>query len=305
LHGRHSAPLLPGASFFSAGASTPSADDLADNLALRRADPAVQVDQNADDPKGDEAEQETAEQTVVVWREQTDPLSETVAADAEEEEEERSKRAASSWFVGSERLSGIWLIRPTARERLRDWVSEWAPFSLREQGWWRGLWRRSLTRVGMIAALACVVGLVGVIAFYVSLGSRAAANNLPSISSPTPGQSSLIISSATNITGATPTVPDYEIGVWSSDDMPLGGQVTIFARVTHHYAGVAGVKVSFSVQFPNGSLARYGPVKTDKVGLASVLVGFGGVGAGQIIFVTATVTVGGQSISADTSFTPA
>src|SRR5579875_609844 len=218
LHGRHSAPLLPGASFFSAGASTPSADDLADNLALRRADPAVQVDQNADDPKGDEAEQETAEQTVVVWREQTDPLSETVAADAEEEEEERSKRAASSWFVGSERLSGIWLIRPTARERLRDWVSEWAPFSLREQGWWRGLWRRSLTRVGMIAALACVVGLVGVIAFYVSLGSRAAANNLPSISSPTPGQSSLIISSATNITGATPTVPDYEIGVWSSDE---------------------------------------------------------------------------------------
>ncbi|HLY29723.1 MAG TPA: hypothetical protein VKQ36_01720 [Ktedonobacterales bacterium] len=243
--------------------------------------------------------QDDTDLSLDVWRPETGSVgfpSSDEGADEEEDEED--------WPLADEGLSGVWFVKPLQHTGLREWLAMRAPFSWRERSWGRGLWRRSLARVTTIAAIGCVVGLIGLIAFYISFGAQHAVSNLPASGSATPGQSSIVLNSATSITGATPTLPSYEIGVWSSDDMPLGGEVTIYARVTHDYKPVPGVKVSFSVQFPDGAVARYGPVKTNKAGLASAQVSFGGVGQGQLIFVTATTKAGGQNISADTSFAP-
>lgn len=178
-----------------------------------------------------------------------------------------------------------------------------APFSWRERAWRRGFWRRRVLRGLSLLAVVLVVAVIAYGAFTLGLrATHTSLTNLVPVSSATPGRGGFVVSAPTGDQNATPTSPAYTIGTWVSNDTPSGGQVTLYARVLHNFKAVKGVSVVFTVQYANGE-ATYGPKKTDASGLAQVNITYSA-GQGQVVFVIATTHVGGQDISADTSFTP-
>jgi hypothetical protein len=102
----------------------------------------------------------------------------------------------------------------------------------------------------------------------------------------------------------TPEAPKYQIGAWMSNNAPGGGSVKVFVRLTEDVAPIPQIPVTLSVQMPGGSVVKLGPTNTDGYGLATFTVNFGGV-RGTPIFVTASATVGDESLTADTVFVPA
>jgi len=220
------------------------------------------------------------------------------SAGAEDDED-----APDPWRSLSERTSGAWLVAPSWSDRLHDWMNTAAPYSWRERAWRRGFWRRRILRTLTLVAVIAVVALIAYGAFNAALrATHTSLAKIVPISSATPGKGGFVVSAPSGDQNATPTSPAFIIGTWASNDTPSGGQVTLFARVTHNYGPVKGAQVIFTVQYPNGD-ATYGPVKTDAAGLAQEKITYGA-GQGQVVFVIATTHADGQDITADTSFTP-
>jgi hypothetical protein len=115
--------------------------------------------------------------------------------------------------------------------------------------------------------------------------------------------------------GATPSPsvdqPPYYVGAWVSDSAPPPtGVVTVYLRVTDAttQVPVPNVPVSVYARFTcqsGGSARSFGPARTGPDGIAAVQVSFAGLPIGQPVCLTATASVGGQTLSADTTFTAA
>lgn len=196
------------------------------------------------------------------------------------------------------------------RERWRYYTSALVPFGWgervrHERGYWRA-------RAFRLAGLATFLGLTLVASIVtLSLASR--------LVSGTPGNPLASSSSGSRAGGVvvqpvfgggdpTPTPGQYLIGAWVSDSAPASGTVQAFVRVTLGDAQgnkpLAGASVQIAVAFTGGT-AVYGPVATDRYGLATFAVAYAGrTGGLQPVFITATTTAGGQQLSAQTSFTP-
>lgn len=219
------------------------------------------------------------------------------------ERETDDEETSDPWQSLSERTSAAWLVAPSWSDHLHDWLATVAPYSWRERAWRRGFWRRRILRALTLVAVVAVVTLIAYGAFNGALrATHTSLAQFAPISSATPGPGGFVVSAPTGDQNATPTSPAYVIGTWVSNDVPSGGQITLFAKVTHNTGPVKGAKVVFTVQYPNGD-ANYGPVKTDAAGLAQVKIAYGA-GRGQVVFVIATTHANGQDITADTSFTP-
>jgi hypothetical protein len=177
-------------------------------------------------------------------------------------------------------------------------------FTWRERDWRASGWaRRARVLPGIVALLAIVIIAT---AFAFVLASRAAttargsgqpaATNVP--------ESGVLVQQLPAATTPTPAMPPYEIGVWVDNPTPTGGSERVFVRVSHNVAAVVGAPVTLTVQFGNGE-QTYGPVHTDKDGVATFTVGYGGGSGYSPVFVTATAATGGQTLSAETTFFPA
>jgi hypothetical protein len=105
--------------------------------------------------------------------------------------------------------------------------------------------------------------------------------------------------------------PPYYVGAWVSDSAPPPTSVvTVYVRVTNSttQAPVPAVVVTVYARFTcqtGGSARTFGPAKTGPDGVAAVQVGFAGLPIGQPVCLTANASVGGQTVSADTTFTAA
>lgn len=219
---------------------------------------------------------------------------------------ERLRRAAQ---VGQDARRGrdplarptTWIVEPSWYERIHNWLADLIPFSWRERARRHGYWRRKALPI--VAILACLtVGLtVGVFALN-TVGHAAsvlAANSAPAQAT-TGG--SVMISPLNNVnTTPTPTLPQYDIGVWVSDTLPQGGSVTVFARVSNNSQAQPGAKVTFSAVTPGGVI-KIGPFTTDAYGVASGTLNYGNVGGQKPIYLTGSTTIGGQTYTGEYTF---
>src|SRR5262249_12909182 len=151
-----------------------------------------------------------------------------------------------------------------------------------------------------------VFAIAGGILGYQQIMSATANSNL-SISSPdssaTVPSGVVIMPPAVGSTTATPSTAAYEIGTWVSNSAPTGGSVTVFVRIVQNMQGAPGIPVTVFVQSP-GSSKHYGPTKTDGTGIAKFNVQFGAASSTDPVFVTASASVNGQTLSAQTTFVP-
>jgi len=220
-----------------------------------------------------------------------------------ERETPAEESADDLWDRIHVRANNAWSAEPSWSDGLREWWSVAAPYRWRERAWRRGFWRRRVLRTASLVVVVLTIALIAYGAFTLALrATHTSLTRLVPISSATPGPGGFVVSAPSGEQNATPTSPAYVIGTWVSDDTPSGGQVRLFARVTHNYRAVKGASVVFTVQSPGG-VSTYGPAKTDSAGLAQVKITYNA-GQGQVVFVIATTVYNGQDISADTSFTP-
>jgi hypothetical protein len=165
-----------------------------------------------------------------------------------------------------------------------------------------------LRLAGVVALVACAAVLALSVVTYAAVthGWR----GLPTFGTSDPPPHSVVIR-----TGTTPSPsvdePPYYVGAWVSDSAPPPTSVvSVYVRVTNSatQAAVPGVKVSIFARFTcqsGGSMHTFGPATTGGDGVAVVQVGFSGLPVGQPVCLTATASVGGQTYSADTTFTAA
>lgn len=192
--------------------------------------------------------------------------------------------------------SSTWIVEPSWSERIHNWFAGLMPFSWRERARRRGFWRRRvLPVVGAVAVLA--VGLaVGVFALKAA-GHAAGALNTGGAPAQATAGGSVMISPLNNVSSTpTPLGVQYDVGVWTSDTLPQGGSVTVYARVSNNTQPQPGVKVYLSANTPNGTI-KSGPLTTDSYGLVTWKLNYGNLGPQQPIYLTGTASIGGQTIT--------
>lgn len=195
-----------------------------------------------------------------------------------------------------------WIVEPSWSERAHNWFADRMPFSWRERARRRGFWRRRVLPV--VAVLAVLAVGLGVGLFALKFAGRAAGalNVAPAPAAQSTAGGSVMISPLNNVsTTPTPQAPQYDVGVWTSDTLPQGGSVTVFARVSNYTQPQAGVKVYISANTPRGTL-NSGALTTDSYGLVSWKLNYGNVGNQQPIYLTATTSIGGQTYSGTYTF---
>jgi hypothetical protein len=194
-----------------------------------------------------------------------------------------------------------WIVEPSWYERIHNRLADLMPFGWRERARRRGFWRRrALPIVAVVAVLA--VGLtVGVFALKTAGNAAGALASNKAPAQATAG-GSVMISPLNNVsTTPTPTLPQYDVGVWVSDTLPQGGTVTVFARVSNNALAQPQAKVYFTAVTPNGVI-KIGPITTDNYGVASAPLNYGNVGGQQPIYLTATTSIGGQTYTGNYTF---
>ncbi|HEX8995464.1 MAG TPA: hypothetical protein VF812_05500 [Ktedonobacterales bacterium] len=199
--------------------------------------------------------------------------------------------------------STTWIVEPSWSERFQTWLADAMPFTWKERARRQGFWRRRVLPVVAIFAIIAVGFGVGLYA----LGAAGhAAGALPGAASTTQPQAttgSSVMISPLNAADTTPTPvgQQYTVGVWVSDTLPAGGSVKVFMRVSNNTLAQPGVKVYLHAVTPNGAI-NMGPFTTDAYGVATTSLNYGNVGSQQPIFLTATTTINGQSVSGDYTF---
>jgi hypothetical protein len=218
--------------------------------------------------------------------------------------DEEEAEEGDPWWDTLGNLPAQTLRRPDWTLRMRTAFSYMMPFGLRERAAPSGAWRPRALLLAATALLVLFTAVISVTAF--GLASRlvhAASDISLGANSATP-PSDVVIQPLNNGGAPTPALPDYLIGAWVSDSAPSGGSVQVFVRVSHNSDPVPGVPVRLLVNF-SGSTSTFGPADTDAYGLATITVSYGGGYSGYTpVFVTATAAVGGQTITAQTSFAP-
>jgi len=177
-------------------------------------------------------------------------------------------------------------------------------FTWRERDWRASAWAH---RLQMLRGLAALIGLLAVATAFAFVLATRAANTARSSQQPlaTAAPQGVLVQPVQGSTTPTPALPPYLVGVWVDNPTPGGGGTEhVFVRVSHNVAAVVGAQVYLSVQFASGT-QPYGPVATGKDGVATFNVNYGFAPRGQPVFVTATTTEGGQTLSAQTTFFPA
>lgn len=177
-----------------------------------------------------------------------------------------------------------------------------SPFGWRERDWRGSAWGRRAHVMPLVGALLVALIVAGTFAITIATHAAGAAQNnlhlldIQSASVP-PGNMLRPVPPAAT---ATPAAPQYLIGAWASGSMS-GGSVKVFVRVSHGDAPVAHVPVTLSVNFP-GYTTSFGPAKTDADGVATITVTYGGLPPDRPVFVTASATIGRQTVTAETTF---
>ncbi len=189
-----------------------------------------------------------------------------------------------------------WIVEPTWYERIHNWLADAMPFGWRERARRYGFWRRRALPI--IAVFACLaVGLsVGIFALKTAGRVAGAFSIGPDTTQSTPGGSVMISPLNATDTTPTPTLPQYDVGVWVSDTLPQGGSVTVFVRVSNNTLPQPNARVYVHADTPNGGI-NIGPLTTNSYGVASTKLNYGNVGQQQPIYLTATTSIGGQNYS--------
>jgi hypothetical protein len=257
------------------------------------------------DLDGDEAPDELAEDAddlEVLSGDIVSPVDRDFAARDEDALYGESTGAAEDpWWEMLSATGDVPTPRATWSQRLHRLTTVVMPFGLRERAVPIGVWRVRILLLGSLVALVALTAFASVATFgFASHLVRGAPSQLP-FTAGTPGsQGGVIIQPNTRSGNATPTVPADLIGAWTSNNAPSGGSVQIFVRVTHGGSPAGGIPVQLTIG--NGT---YGPVATDGYGVATFTVNYGGGFSGYMpIFVTASASIDGQTITAQTSFAP-
>ena len=178
--------------------------------------------------------------------------------------------------------------------RFRRRAFRWSERRRRQEVW-------RLLRVVLPFALAVTLLFVTASALAIIVVARTVSHppvrlQIPPTVSPEDGVA-LQQSSATP--SPTPDLNLYQMGAWASEfSPPAGGRVLIFVRVSVSDRPLPNVPVTIVV-----NASRFGPAKTDAYGLATFTVSYGDF-ADRPVFVTASATIGGQSLTQETSFVP-
>lgn len=237
-----------------------------------------------------------------------------------EDDESTAEQPASTSHASVNR-AGLWVggILTRVGERRRDHLfgASWSdavvrllprrsPFNWRERDWRGSAWGQRARFVPVVAALLVMLVISG--AFAITLATHAASVaqtqvRLPAIAAPSAAAENILRPLPANST-ATPTAPQYLIGVWtSSASLPAAGSVKVFVRITKGVAPVAHVRVSLWVDFPSYSKG-FGPSVTDADGVAIITITYGGLPPNYPVYVTANATISGQKVSTQSVFVP-
>lgn len=155
---------------------------------------------------------------------------------------------------------------------------------------------RMLLVVGLSAAVLVVLA-AGTVKLISALSGFHPSINLGSSSdTPTP-QGAISIRNTGGFDNGTPVgIPPYTFGMWASNQEPSGGEpITIYAKVSHYSAGVAGVPVVFSIGGNNYT------AYTDGSGLAIWRINANGPAA-YPVEIDGAVSVGGENLTASTFY---
>lgn len=194
-----------------------------------------------------------------------------------------------------------WIVEPSWYERFHSWLADAMPFSWRERSRRRGFWRRRVVPVVAVVAILAMGFAVGLFALNTAGHAAEALSGSAPAAQATAGSSVMI--SPLNVADTTPTpvAQQYNVGVWVSDTLPQGGSVTVFVRVSNNALAQPNAHVFIHADTPNGVII-IGPFTTDAYGVASAPLRYGNVGSQQPIFVTATTTINGQTVSGEYTF---
>jgi hypothetical protein len=190
---------------------------------------------------------------------------------------------------------------------LRERLPRSSPYSWRERDWSAQGWAYRIRVLPITAAILIALLVVGTFAFVIaSRAASGAANGLHGVTNSTgatPVSPGGIILQQQPSGASTPAAPTYTVGAWVTNYAPAsGGTEQVYVRVSNDSNPVGHIPVRLSVSWAGGG-ASYGPALTDSYGLASFQVSVNGP-PGQPEFVTARVTVGGSTITGDTTFVP-
>lgn len=190
---------------------------------------------------------------------------------------------------------------------LRGRLPRRSPYSWRERDWRSGPLAQRVRMVPIVAALLVAVVVVGAFAYVIASraanGAAARLHTVAKSSTVAPTSNGLILQQQSS-SGPTPVAPTYTIGTWVTNYAPAAGSTEqVYVRVSQNDNPVGGVTVSLSISWPGGASSSK-PVHTDAYGLASFKVNVSGP-QGQPEFVTATASVGGSTVTANTTFVPA
>ncbi len=163
---------------------------------------------------------------------------------------------------------------------------------------------KGLARIVLFSAISVAV-LVLAIAGIVRISAAVSSINSPvdvslgSTSTTTSPGDAISIGNPNSVNqGTPPGIPTYTFGMWMSNNSPsVGGSMTVYAKVSHLSAPVVGTPVIITVGGQGIS------VTTDSNGIATLRVYASG--PGKIpVEIDGSVTVGGQTLTASTFFTP-
>jgi len=190
---------------------------------------------------------------------------------------------------------------------LRERLPRSSPYSWRERDWGAEGWVYRIRVLPIAAAVLIALLVVGTFAFVIaSRAASGAANGLHGVTSSnsaTPVSPGGIILQQQPSGAPTPAAPTYTVGAWVTDYAPAsGGTEQVYVRVSNDSNPVGHIPVRLSVSWSGGGTS-YGPALTNSYGLASFQVSVSGP-PGQPEFVTASVTVGGSTVTGDTTFVP-
>jgi hypothetical protein len=178
-------------------------------------------------------------------------------------------------------------------------------FSWREREWRSSGWLRRARVLPGIAALLAIWALAGGFAYVLASRAASSTQNSATQQATAAPQSGVLVQQAQAGVTPSPQIPPYEIGIWVSNPTPgTGGVEQVFVRVSHQVAAVVGAPVTLSVQFADGT-QTLGPTPTGQDGVVTFNVSYGFAPPGQPVFVSATTTEGGQTLTAQTTFFPA
>jgi hypothetical protein len=189
----------------------------------------------------------------------------------------------------------------------KSYAPAWREFFQRsERDWRQSTWYREFRLLPRVLAVVLFIAVASTFAVVVATKAAALSPSVLATAQATPPLSGGIVLQQSPGGSGTPTTvaSSYLMGIWPSNaSPPPSGSVQIFVRLSDAATPIAGVRVSLSVSLPGASIAS-GSVKTDGYGLATFTVTYGGAPTARPVYVTASATVNGETVTQQTYFVP-